>query len=170
MSLLVITIKWKSQHTFLTAAKHFSHTLCIQSAFRANPIGTRGLSSGVMQTGCKAGSRNKDEVNSVNWIKPKHPISKGHKFTADDAIRIKLSNRSSVLEADTLDVGQQSPALLKHNAKEQKSPSVKSANKKLQTLLLGSSHGKLVPFFKKIWAINMKLLTFYTKCHSCTCT
>jgi hypothetical protein len=47
-----------------------------------------------------------------------------------------------VLEADTLEVNQESPVLLRHNAKEQKSLSVKSANKKIKPLLLDSSHGR----------------------------
>jgi hypothetical protein len=51
------------------------------------------------------------------WIKPKNSKSRCCRFSADDAPQVKLNNRFSVLETDTLDVGQQSPVLLKHERK-----------------------------------------------------
>jgi hypothetical protein len=84
----------------------------------------------------------KEKVNFENWIKPKNSISKSHRFSADDAAKINLSNRFSVLEADTLETGWQSPVLLKHDVKEKKSFPVNSECKKKKLLLLGSSYSR----------------------------
>jgi hypothetical protein len=44
--------------------------------------------------------------NSNNWITPKNSKARCHRFSADDAPLVQLSNRFSVLETDTVDVGQ----------------------------------------------------------------
>jgi hypothetical protein len=80
--------------------------------------------------------------NSNNWITSKNSKSRCHRFSAaDDAPLVQLSNRFSVLETDTLEFGQKSPVLLKHEHKKVKSFAGKSESKR-RILLLGSSHGQ----------------------------
>jgi hypothetical protein len=75
---------------------------------------------------------------SNNWITPKNSKSRCCRFSADDAPLVQLSNRSSVLGTDTLDVGQKSPVLLKHEHKKVKSFAGKSESIR-RILLLGST-------------------------------
>jgi hypothetical protein len=63
------------------------------------------------------------------------------RFSANDAPQVQVNNRFSVLETDTLDLGQQSPVLLKHEGREVKSFAGKTERKR-KILLLGSSHGR----------------------------
>jgi hypothetical protein len=59
-------------------------------------------------------------------------------------VRFQLSNKFRVLEADTLELSQQTPVLLKQRGKELKSLTVKTEKNtnKRNVLLLGSSHGR----------------------------
>jgi predicted RNase H-like nuclease (RuvC/YqgF family) len=65
-------------------------------------------------------SRVRKQRNSNHWITPKISKSRCRRFSADDAPLVQLSNRFSLLETDTLDVGQKSPVLLKHEHKKVK--------------------------------------------------
>jgi hypothetical protein len=93
--------------------------------------------------------------NSNNCITPKNYKSRCRRFSADDALLVQLSNRFSVLETDTLDVGQKSPVLLKQEHKKVKSFAGMSESKR-GILLLESSHGREIgPFSKKTWAPSL---------------
>jgi hypothetical protein len=80
-------------------------------------------------------------VKLETCIEPKNSKSRCCRFSADDAPQVQLNNRFSVLGTDTLDVGQQSPVLLKHECREVKSFAGKTESKR-KILLLGSSHGR----------------------------
>jgi hypothetical protein len=54
------------------------------------------------------------QENSGLWEKPKHSKSRFHRFSANDAGQVQLSNKFSILATDALEVGQQTPVLLKH--------------------------------------------------------
>jgi hypothetical protein len=51
----------------------------------------------------------KEQRNLKNWIILKTSKSRCCRFSADDVRLVRLSNRFSVLETGTLDVGQKSP-------------------------------------------------------------
>jgi hypothetical protein len=87
-----------------------------------------------------------DQDNLRNWKKPKNSNSKSHRFSANDASQIQLKNKFSILATEALEVGQQTPVLLKHKDRELKSFTVKTEkNKNKRTiLLLVSSHGRRI--------------------------
>jgi hypothetical protein len=92
--------------------------------------------------------------NVNNWIIPKNFKSRCHRFCADDVPLVQLSNRFSVLETDTLDVGQKSQVLLKHGHKKVKLFAGKSESKRriLLEVVMGR---KLDPCSKKTWALSL---------------
>ena len=90
----------------------------------------------------------KEKTNLESWNKPKNSKSRYRRFSADDA-EVKLSNRFSVLETDSLSVGQQSQVLSEHEGKKVMSVA-KKARSKRKILLLGSSHGREIgPMLKE---------------------
>jgi hypothetical protein len=62
-------------------------------------------------------------------------------LSANDASQVKLNNKFSVLATDSLEFAQQSPVLLKHGGREQKSFTEKNKSKR-KIYLLGSSYGR----------------------------
>jgi hypothetical protein len=84
----------------------------------------------------------KEQNKLASWCKPKNSKSRCRRFSAGDA-GVKLSNRFSVLETDTLDVGQQNQVLLKHECKKVKSIAKKVGSKR-KILLLCSCTSQLM--------------------------
>jgi hypothetical protein len=72
----------------------------------------------------------REQCKLETWIKPKNSKSRCCMFYAEDAPQVQLNIRFSVLETDTLDVGQQSPVLLKHECRGVKSFAGKSERKR----------------------------------------
>jgi hypothetical protein len=73
------------------------------------------------------------------WSKPKYFRTIFHRFSAADASEVKLRNRFSVLETDTLEAVQQNPGFMKQEVTEGTSF---TGNLKRKILLLGGSHGR----------------------------
>jgi hypothetical protein len=66
-----------------------------------------------------------------------------------------------LLETDTLDVGQQSPALLKHERREVKSFSGKTESRS-KILLMGSSHGREIgPMLEESLGIKFDIVSIF---------
>jgi hypothetical protein len=100
-------------------------------------------------------SNNWKQTNSNNWITPKNSKSRCHMFSADDAPLVQLSNRFSV------DVGQKSSVLLKHEHKKVKSFAGKSESKR-RILLLGNSHGREIgPMLQEKLGIKFDMMSIF---------
>jgi hypothetical protein len=67
-----------------------------------------------------------EQNNAGNWKKPKKFQLWVHRFTANDASQVQLKNKSCILSTDALEVGQQTPVLLKHKGRELKLFTVKT--------------------------------------------
>jgi hypothetical protein len=65
----------------------------------------------------------KEQKKLESWSDPKNSKSRYRRFPAGDA-EVKLTNRFSVLETDTLDVGQQIQVLLKHEYKKSRTHNI----------------------------------------------
>jgi hypothetical protein len=104
---------------------------------------------------------------SINYIeqetlstrcKPKNSISRLHSFSAADASEVKLRERFSVLETDTLEAVQQNLGFLKQKVKEGRSF---RGNFKGKILLLGNSHGRGIgPMLQETLGSILKSLVF----------
>jgi hypothetical protein len=102
----------------------------------------------------------KNQNKLVNSCKSKNSKSRCHRFSAGDA-GIKLSNKFSVLETDTLDVAQQNQVLLEHECKKVRTIA-KKVGKERKILLLGCSHGREIgPMLKESLGKDFDIVSIF---------